>query len=141
MSDSKKPSEGPGHEKPDEHPEWPAHFPPCCPPTDAAPLSGIVYMLVATNPPTATDTECAMDRGTHKNGDPCLRASLSCARDANHLTELRKAVTRLKGHMVAAASLDATHGKIKQTGRPGHFSMWLRARILKVAHTLFKVGT
>lgn len=42
--------------------EWPDHFPPGCPPADAHDLSGIVYMLVATDPPTPEDMECAIDR-------------------------------------------------------------------------------
>lgn len=80
-----------------------------------------------------------MDRGTHKNSDPCERAALSCARDIEHLKELRQSVPRLKRHLIGAAKLESRHGKIKQTGRQGHYSLWLRAKYLTVGHTLFEV--
>lgn len=80
-----------------------------------------------------------MDRDTHKKGAPCLRASLSCAREEMHLQELREGVPRLRNHLIGAAELQPEHGKIKQTGRQGHYSMWLRAQWLKIGHTLFEV--
>ena len=119
--------------------EWPAHFPADCPPQDADALSGMVYMLVATDPPTARDMECAMDRGSYKNDSPCLRAALSCARSRNHLEELRERFPRLRKHAIGAAPLAPEHGKIKQTRGHGHYSMWLRAKHLRVGHTLFQV--
>jgi hypothetical protein len=119
--------------------EWPSHFPAGCPPNDAADLDGVVYMLVATNPSTADDFKCARDRGTFRNKPECLRASLSCALDADHLNEVREASPRLANHITACAALNADHGKIKQTGKPGHYSMWLRERHLSIGHELFKV--
>lgn len=121
--------------------EWPDHFPPGCPPADAHDLSGIVYMLVATDPPTAEDMECAIDRKSFIGKPECLRASLSCARDAEHLVSARANSKRLRNHMVAKAELKAEHGKIKQTGAPEHYSMWLRAAHLAVGHLLFKVSS
>lgn len=120
-------------------PEWPSHFPADCPPQDAVDLSGSVYLLVATNPPTATDMECAIDRGSFLNSPQCQRASLSCARTPEHLYELRRGVKRLRNHLVAGGQFQSAHGKIKQTGAPGHYSMWLRAKYLQMGHTLFKV--
>ena len=119
--------------------EWPSHVPVGCPPPDAADLSGTVFMLVATDPPTPRDMVCAMERHSFRNKPPCLRAALSCARDAEHLRELRQGVPRLAKHLVARAALTTEHGKIKQTGRQGHYSMWLRARYLGTVHSLFEV--
>ncbi len=115
--------------------EWPEHFPRGCPPTDALDLEHRVYYLVATSVPTAKDMECAIERNTHVGRPECLRASLSCGLDAAHVEEMRK-YPRLKRHLLAYADLKPEHGKIKQTGAPGHHSMWLRAVVLPTAHTL-----
>ena len=96
-------------------------------------------MLVASSTPTTKDMECAIDRGTHVNKPLCWRAALSCGLDSEHVKELRASVTRLRDHLVAKATLAAEHGKIMQTGKPGHHSLWLRAACLAVAHTMFKV--
>lgn len=96
-------------------------------------------MLVKTEPPTANDMECAMDRGTHTSKPPCWRAALSCARSRDHLEELRQGLAHFRSRVVAVAVLGPEHGKIKQTGRDGHYSVWLRARYLHIGHTLFKV--
>jgi hypothetical protein len=65
--------------------EWPEHVPVGCPPADALDLDHTVYYLVETDPPTAKDMKCAIDRGSHKNKPPCYRASLSCGLDAQHV--------------------------------------------------------
>jgi hypothetical protein len=115
------------------------HFPAGCPPKDADDLGGTVYLLVETNPPTAKDMECAIDRGSFVGKCECQRASLSCARDSDHLRALRGTSKRLRRHLIAKGALNAEHGKIKQTGGAGHYSMWLRTKWLSVGHTLFRV--
>lgn len=119
--------------------EWPQHFPAGCPPKDADDLSGIVYMLVETDPPTPTDMKCAVDRGSFIGQPECDRASISCARDSQHLRDLRGNSKRLRRHLIANGTFSPEHGKIKQTRGPGHYSMWLRAKYLSIGHTLFKV--
>ena len=95
--------------------------------------------MVATDPPTVHDMECAIDRKTFKNEPECFRASLSCARSAMHLDETRRAVPRLRQFVCAQADLGPAHGKIMKTRGPGHYSMWLRAKYLAIGHTLFRV--
>jgi hypothetical protein len=84
--------------------------------------------------------ECAIDRGSFKGQDECLRASISCAREPEHLRQLRSNSKRLRHHFIAVAHLLPQHGKIAQTGGPGHYSLWLRSDVLPTAHTLFKVS-
>lgn len=120
-------------------PEWPTHFPPGCPPKDADDLSGTVYMLVETNPPTPKDMQCAVERKTFIGKPECGRASLSCARDSDHLRDLRGNSKRLRRHHIAGGVFNAGHGKIQQTGSAGHYSVWLRAAVLSIGHTLFSV--
>lgn len=103
--------------------EWPSHFPPACPPADAEDLSGIVYMLIASDPPTPKDMECAIERRSCIGKPECLRASLSCNRDLGHLEQSRLVSPRLKDHIIGVAKLEPEHGKIKQTGKQGHYSM------------------
>lgn len=119
--------------------QWPSHFPACCPPADADDLGGPVFLLVATDPPTAPDLESAKERDTFKGKDECRRASLSCGVTLEYITELRDNSPRLKYHLIASARLTAADGKIKQVGSPGHHSMWLRRASLQNGTTLFQV--
>jgi hypothetical protein len=122
--------------------EWPAHFPDKCPPTDALDLNHNVFLLVATDPPTGADTQCAIDRRSFKQKPACLRASISCRLTASDAEELRRAIPRLRSFLISSAALEPRHGKIKQTGDdPAHYSMWLRASVLPSAHTLFRVSS
>lgn len=123
----------------DISPEWPAHFPPGCPPADARDLDGPVLYLVSSNPPVAKDFESAAQRGAYPGAPACERAALSCGLTLDYITTLRKAVPRLRPMMIAQALLGAECGKLKQTGKPGHHSMWLRAAALERAPSLFKV--
>lgn len=120
---------------------WPAHFPPCCPPADASDLQGEVYRLVATDPPGPADMLSAQEKGAFRGKNECQRASLSCSLTVEQLTEVRDNVPNLRDRMIAVASLSAADGKIKQTGRFGHYSMWLCASTLQNAASLFRVIT
>ena len=63
------------------------------------------------------------------------------ARETQSTWLLRANSKRLRNHLVAKAELKAEHGKIKQTGAPGHYSLWLRAAHLAVGPLLFKVSS
>lgn len=119
--------------------EWPAHFPDGCPPVEADDLAGNILYLVGSNPPTADDFRSAAERGAFPDGPPCERAALSCGVARDSMDRLRKAVPRLRAMRIAQASLQPQHGKLRQTGRPGHHSMWLRAYALQAAPSLFTV--
>ena len=116
---------------------WPSHVPLHCPPSDAVAPDGSVFRLVATLPATAADMKSALEEGRFVKQDPCLRAALSCSRTPEYLNDLRGSVPRLKNQLIAVASLDHTHGVIKQTGPVGHHSLWLFAGVLPLAHQLF----
>lgn len=120
-------------------PEWPAHFPQACPPANAADLNRVLFLLVASNPPTMEDAKCAMDRKSHQNKPPCQRAALSCWESAEKTEELRDSVPRMRDFLVASAKLEPQHGKTQQTGRPGHYSVWLRSTFLALVPELFVV--
>jgi hypothetical protein len=122
-----------------DEPEWPVHFPPGCPPPDADDLSGRIYRLVKSNPPTVKDSKSHLELGASPSQPACRRAGLSCARDRSHLEALRRAVPHRRKNHIAFADLEADDGKVAQTGPPGHHTMWLRARPLAKLHSLLKV--
>lgn len=120
-------------------PTWPTHFPEDCPPKCSTPLDGKVLYLVEYNPPEPKDFLSALERGVFQGKPLCLRASLSTGLDVNYMRSLRESIPRLRKRHIAGAVLAATHGFIKQTGRPGHHSMWLTREALTKAPQLFEV--
>lgn len=120
-------------------PEWPVHFPPDYPPVDTLELDHEIFYLVANHPPRQQDFLSAMERYVYLRHPPCERAALSCGIDRCYIEELRNAVPRLRSMLIAHATLEPEHGRIKQTGRPGHHSMWLRHTALADAPRLFEV--
>lgn len=118
---------------------WPPHFPLDCPPKEALNLNHRVFYLVMHNPPVPTDFLSAMERHVYLQHPPCQRAALSCGISQSYLEELRNIVPRLRPMMIAQAQFISIHGKLKQTGRPGHHSLWLRRAALLEAPMLFEV--
>lgn len=116
---------------------WPTHLPLQCPPSDAVAPAGPIYRLVESFPATPDDMKSALELGTFKGKDQCLRASLSCSTGPEYLEDLRGSVPRLKNQKIAVALLDHTHGVIKQTGHEDHYSLWLLGAVLVNAHALF----
>ncbi len=129
----------PESEETSEMEEWPPHFPDGCPPVTAFDLSEVVLYLVKSDPPVAEDFLSAAERGAFADALPCERAALSCGLTLQYIEQLRKAVPRLRLMRIASAALQAQQGKIGQTGKPGHYSMWLRSSALRTAPTLFRV--
>lgn len=122
-------------------PEWPEHFPSECPPIDASKFDGDIYYLVATAPPTPADFRCALELNKFKSHPLCIRASLSCAVTYEEIKGRRANGPLLRNHSIAKATLDESHGVIKQTYSPGHYSMWLTPTTLSTAHEIFEVLT
>ena len=118
---------------------WPTHFPRNCPPPDADSLSHVVYYLVASKPPIPDDFRSALERGSFVGKPECQRASLSCGLKFDDISSLQKSIPRLRNFMVSIAKLREEHGKIMQTGNPGHYSLWLFGNALLAAPKLFEV--
>ena len=95
--------------------------------------------LVKNNPPTSADFLSASQRGTFVGKPECLRASLSCGLTRSYIRQLQANIPNLRSMHVAESVLHSEHGKIQQTGKPGHYSMWLRRVALAKAPTLFRV--
>lgn len=120
--------------------EWPDHFPnPGCPPEDVRPVSEDVFYLVSANPPTQKDFRSAIERGAFPDYPPCQRASLSCYLTERYAQQAKGNSPRLKKYVVSRATLSSSNGVIKQTGRPGHHSLWLTKSSLAAAPDLFEV--
>jgi len=91
------------------------------------------------HPPNATDFRSALERGVFAGQPECQRAALSCGLEKDYLSALRKGIPRLRRFMISRAKLGPEHDRIKQTGNPGHYSLWLFANALLLAPTLFEV--
>jgi hypothetical protein len=118
--------------------EWPAHFPADCPPAAAVAPEGAVYRLVRNDSPAPDDMRSWLELGMGKGRD-CQRAALSCAVTQQHLEEVRRASPLRRNDRIARAMLASEHGKLAQTGGPGHCSLWLRRAFHADAHRLFEV--
>ena len=114
---------------------FPADWPPGCPPSDAEDATGDVYRVAKSDPLVANDFLSYHELGTAR-GDPILRCGLSVfgqATDAEHAS--RK--FRNMGKVIAKATLKPEHGKSKQTGRPTHTTWWPYREVNRVS--LFSV--
>ncbi len=117
---------------------WPKHLPPQCPPADALPLNGRVYMLTRSVPAKEVDLKSAKEKGLYEGQDDCLRAGLSCGLTEIYLSELQDAVPNLKSRLRAYADFGPSDGVFKQTGKnPLHHTMWLFHQSLKQAPSKF----
>jgi hypothetical protein len=120
-------------------PEWPSFFPPTCPPADAEPASGEVFMLIHV-PPQPKDFDSHVERRIQVHDRPCQRSSLSVGRTAKWCEQTRLVSPGLREKVVHKATLEPKHGVIKQTNRPGHYSLWIRSAWRKTVFAEFKVA-
>lgn len=71
--------------------------------------------------------------------DDCRAASLSCLVSKEDAEEAKALFERFKDAKIVAADLRPEHGRIKQTGRPPHHSLWLTREALATCSELFRV--
>jgi hypothetical protein len=113
--------------------EWPSHFPEGCPYSDALDARGEMFRFVPPDGDRWTPTPGYFNR------PPCVRAALSCYPTRESLEAMGRIVPRFRGASIMRAILEPRHGKVQQTGRPPHHSVWLRAAVLAKADDLFTV--
>lgn len=111
---------------------WPDHFPPDCPGEHGDPTEGIVYQFVRTNPPTRIDVASASEQGKFPDACPCQRVALSCYKDPEHLKQIQCSGGFWASCDIASCMLTPEMGRIKQTGKPKHHSLWLTKTALPV---------
>lgn len=118
--------------------EWPDFFPENCPPEDAGDVDGAVYRFVKKKDPRPADFVSHLERGLRPEMPECLRAGLSCSIDLEHMKQVKESVPYRKRQTIAACSMKPEHGKIKQTLKPPHHTLWARRTVLPQLHELFK---
>lgn len=106
--------------------EWPDHFPSGCPGERGLPYSGRVFQFVRTVPPTGEDVTSALENGKHPKVCECTRAALSCYLDASYLREIQKSGGFWKSCKIAFCQILPEMGRIEQTGKSKHHSLWVR---------------
>lgn len=115
--------------------QFPADWPPTCPPDDSLAAEGAYFRVGRNNPPSADDFRSQAELGQAVNGNVCLRVGLSTLRtfiDAEHLTRMNRRL----GSVIYRGELDATHGKSKLTSSrqsPSHTTWWPCEGIDRVA--------
>ncbi len=121
--------------------DWSAHgFPDNCPPEDAKPYKGLIYIFVKHNPPLDEDFQTAYDKGRYPDCDSCQRRSISCGVDKSYLDSITTLFPARKGWKKATGKIEYNDGVIKQTGnQPLHHSFWIVPEKRKNFNELFTV--
>jgi hypothetical protein len=104
---------------------FPSDWPPGCPPADSLVASGVVYRIVKNDPVQDSDFLSQFELGKALNVDECFRRSLSVYTELADAEHRRRLTPRL-GHLIAQATLDASHGKTLHTGgrKSSHTEWW-----------------
>lgn len=113
-------------------PVWPEHFPPGCPGDRGAETSGMIFQFVRTNPATELDIRSAMETGKHELKCACLRSSLSCYINIEHIAEVKKCGGYWAQCHIASCNVRPEMGRIMQTGSRNHHSLWLKKESLSI---------
>ena len=113
-------------------PIWPDHYPSGCPGDRGSETNGTVFQFVRSKTPTDLDILSAMEKGTHKNKCQCLRASLSCYITFDFIKEIHDSGGLFSDWLIASCNLNPEMGRILQTGKPEHHSLWLKKASLPV---------
>ena len=113
--------------------DWPADYPENCPPEDAEPASGTVYMLTHSpfEPRDFLSLKARMpNKSFNKPMLECRARGLSVLRDRHDAERLRKRVTRLQSfNGLAVANPTADQGLMKSTpsslAGDSHHTWWV----------------
>jgi hypothetical protein len=104
-------------------------YPKDCPPSDATDADGEFFRFVKSNPATDQDFLSHCELELRPTGDSCLRCGLSIFSTEEGalrmLQHIRRSSPGVKmGNYVARIELQASDGRLKQTGRPPHHTWW-----------------
>jgi hypothetical protein len=119
-----------------ENSEWPAHYPADCPDPGWPDTNGTLFHFVNESD---SDFKSAYDNETWVGYPECERVSLSCWDTLERAKQRRRILKKFHEHKIARIELTDAHGKMLQTGRPGHHSLWLRSAPLTQCRDLFVV--
>lgn len=106
---------------------WPSFFPSECPPKDADDASIVVFRIVSSNPPAATDFQSFAQTNPKRYGGKCKPSGLSVFTGIDDaLKYLRRVQGEVHGdtprHLIAHALLSPEAGKILHTPSDSHNS-------------------
>lgn len=107
-------------------PPWIEQLPDQCPPTDATPPKGEVFYRFGDSYPPADAEFCPMQlRYSIANFpvDPCIQKAVSIWSDLQTMSRVCK-LGENKTRKAFSFVLTSESGRIKKTGRSGHYSWW-----------------
>ena len=104
--------------------EFPANWPPGCPPADAKDANGAVHRIVKNNPPTEEDFLSYAETGQLPYAENrCMLVGLSVLHSIGDARRKIRRYPRL-GTLVAKGELNSAHGKLTGQRRYGHLTWW-----------------
>ena len=107
---------------------WKEPLPEDCPPVDAtSPNNELYFRLVTQDPPLESDfySNRKLFPLLHFNTSECVARSISIFKCIKSCGQIRKLPAH-KNKLIAKLTLSAEAGLIKKSGRPKHYSWWIR---------------
>ncbi|CQJ26375.1 hypothetical protein WFK62_13695 [Yersinia enterocolitica] len=111
---------------------WPSFYPSNVPPNESTDASGVFYRLVRVNPPSDQCFQSTHEEQPHRHkklkGDALQNVfGASFYSDKNRAIDTRdKFPEALGDRLLAEGDLQPYMGKMKQTFKPFHFTVWLK---------------
>ena len=105
--------------------EWPDHFPPSCPPSEAESQNHEVYRVVFNDPPQLVDFLSSTVRHPHPwptQAEQCKACGISVWLNEMKATGLLR---RFQGGMVAKGNISPDVGVSLKTCGRGHITWWI----------------
>ena len=108
---------------------WPSHFPPQCPPSGAANVSGEIFRFISGRTPTVKDFVSHYERDPEKEWGQadCISRGLSVLRTLEDCSVMRKGIPAMRKKKIAVGSSIDGHGVIAGTPSmncEGHCTWW-----------------
>jgi hypothetical protein len=108
---------------------WYEDFPAECPPTEAREDDVLVYRLVSSVPPTASDFLPAKAEHPERNFKPdevCAACGVSVFRSVQDIIKKQSLYKALRSKKVAIGQITCADGLVLETFKPSHMTWWLR---------------
>jgi hypothetical protein len=113
---------------------WANHFPNGCPPDESQPSTGVVFRLVAHNPPVGDDFKSHYELSPERDfrNTLCIACGLSIHTDKEDAKKVfyrlcSRVPARRKTNMIASAMLNETMGRLLPTkgNEASHHTWWV----------------
>lgn len=109
--------------------EWPAFYPPDCPPKDANEFSGSFFRFVENDPPNGSDFLPMIIQNPNKKYTPlCKACGISLFKNETDLNILMRRIPAYRNKKIAHGTLNQNCGRGKHTPNQfyqSHYTWWI----------------